>query len=153
MLTLLMFSSPAEANIVFNGGLVSGQSITAQGGRVYGLHNRTLTITAAGGAPTTCTFDESSSVTGLTLSDILAQLNASGFLARLLPDGRITFPSITGVALTLDKDGTANALLGFDSAADIVGTVYGAPTDTAPRICQIVPAFSGDGFVALVETV
>lgn len=102
-------------------GVVQGKPV---GAKVYGLHGLTLLVTPVS-TQRTITFDDTDGA-GLTPPEIIAQIedvNADlvGVVAfrnyrhTTPPSYRLTFTSDGDV---VDKDGTANAILGFSTAAD-----------------------------------
>lgn len=92
--------------------------------KVYGLDGLTLIVTPAG-TPRTVTFDDSAGV-GLSPKEILTQMedvNADMVGVAALRSYRHTTPlayrlTFTAAGDIVDKDGTANSVLGFSAAAD-----------------------------------
>lgn len=102
-------------------GVVRGRSLATT---VYGLHGLTLLVTPAA-VQRTVTFSDAGNQ-GLTPLEIIAQIedeNADLVGVVALRSYRHTTPPSYHLAFTsdgdvVDKDGTANAILGFGTAAD-----------------------------------
>lgn len=132
--TLRQFDTGQEMLDYMNG-VVQGKPL---GSKVMGLHGLTLIINPAG-TPRTVTFADASGV-GLTPAEIIAQIedeNADlvgvaamrNYRHGTPPAYRLTFTEAGDV---VDKDGTANSLLGFGTTADsTVGTGAIALADIA----------------------
>lgn len=116
------FDNLQEATDYLNG-VVLGKSVHLNK-PIYGLHGLTLIIND-GAADRTVTFADATGV-GLTPKEILNQIQATH--ANLVsstsirnyghvvpPQGHIALVTAT---YSVDKDGTANTILGFDTAAD-----------------------------------
>jgi hypothetical protein len=92
--------------------------------KVYGLDGLTLIVNPAG-TPREVTFDDSSGV-GLSPREIIAQMedvNADMVGVAALRSYRHTTPPAYRLTFTLagdivDKDGTANSILGFSTSGD-----------------------------------
>lgn len=92
--------------------------------KVYGLDGLTLIVNPAG-TPRTVTFDDSAGV-GLSPKEILTQMedvNADMVGVAAFRSYRHTSPPTYRLTFTqdgdvVDKDGTANSILGFSTAAD-----------------------------------
>jgi hypothetical protein len=118
--TLKQFDTGQEMMDYMNG-VVRGKPL---GMKVYGLHGLTLIVTPVGDARTV-TFDDPGNQ-GLTPLEIVAQIedeNADLVGVVALRSYRHTTPPSYHLAFTeagdiVDKDGTANAILGFSDAAD-----------------------------------
>lgn len=105
----------------------------------YGLIGKTLIFTSP--AAGTVTFSAAADQADidpniLQLQDIKAQVQAvmTGVVVTTV-NGRLTFVEATptsGVAIT--SAGTANSILGFDSANATVGKVYAAPGSASPAV-------------------
>lgn len=125
------FKDIAEMQHFLNGGVIGGPCRAAIGdivGKTLIIGATTVTFVAAG-----------SGVDGdqraLRFKDIRAQIqSAVATVDVLLLDGRIGIVLKTPASLTIDKDGTSNPLLGFNSAADTVTKLYADPASgTTPR--------------------
>lgn len=126
------FKDIVETEHFLNGGVF--------GGRAYAVANivgKTLIIGA-----TTVTFEAvGSGVDGdqsaLRFKDIKAQIEAAvATVDVLLMNEKLAIIEKTPTnGVTVDKDGTANELLGFDKVADTVGKVFAAPTDAFAAPC------------------
>jgi hypothetical protein len=117
---LRQFDTPKEAVDYLND-VVQGKPL---GVKVAGLHNKTLILTPVG-TVRTVTFADASGE-GLSPTEIVAQIEATNgelvgtvalrsYRPTVPPTYRLTFHSDGDL---VDKDGTANAILGFDTAAD-----------------------------------
>jgi hypothetical protein len=145
------FKDIVEAQHFLNGGLLgarvvpmSGSAPAGLGGSpnnlglgIAGLVGKTL-IFVSPGTPTV-TFTASAAAGNpdpntLMLSDLKTQIEAANAAVKVLAiDGRLALIEVTptgGVAI--NKTGTANALLGFDSAVNTVGKVYAPPPSATP---------------------
>jgi hypothetical protein len=117
---------------------------------VLGLHNLTLIINT-----TTVTFSDAGGqgiklYDGPTGDSIKKEIEdtVAGVTASFR-DGRLALEHASGV--TVDKDGTANAIFGFGKSADNVGTVYNFPSGAAPRVVSIGSSPRMDNYFAHVE--
>jgi len=136
-------------NHFLNGGIVSGVDLTARPSSLY-LHNKTLIFLAPNA--NTVTFNSGGAQVPLTIAQVLAQIEAqtTGVDAHV-HEGHIALHETTvSGGVTISKDGTANALLGFGDQVNEVGVVYNAPSGTAPRFIQIVVETPGS-YLVVVE--
>lgn len=119
------------------------------GAKVAGLHGKTLIINPAG-TPRTVTFADATGV-GLTPTEIVAQIadvNADlvgvakirNYRPGTPPAYRLTFTEDGDV---VDKDGTANSLLGFDTDAD---STVGASAVALADIASLTTDEGGNKF-------
>lgn len=132
--TLKQFDNGQEMMDYMNG-VVQSKPL---GAKVTGLHGKTLIVTPVSTARTV-TFSDASGA-GLTPTEIVAQIedeNADlvgtvavrNYRHGTPPSYRLTFTEDGDV---VDKDGTANSILGFGTAADsTVGTAAVALADIA----------------------
>lgn len=151
------FGTLEEVNTFLRGGIKGGAPLTlqpsgpvgAQTLAVFGLHGKTLVFNAPAG---TVTFADATS-SGLTLDAIALQIKtAIAALAVRFDSRRVVLEYATpGTAVNLDNTGTANALFGFDTAADTVGKVFAPYTGSAPRLLSLQPWGQMDGVVAVTE--
>jgi hypothetical protein len=132
--TLKQFDT-AQEMVDYLNGVVQGGAI---GLKVYGLHGLTLKINPAGSLRTV-TFDDTAGA-GLSPKEIVTQIedeNADLVGVVAMRSYRHTSPPTVRLTLmqagdVVDKTGTANALLGFGTAADAtVGTAAVALADIA----------------------
>lgn len=116
--------------------------------KVMGLNGLTLILTSG-----TTTFADVSGE-GLTLVEVVAQINAVVAGAAVLRNyGHMQSPPQSQVAIikaaeVLDKDGTANALLGLPTAAD---RTVGANAVVKADIVQITSDANGSRFSVFHE--
>lgn len=122
------FKDIVEMQHFLNGGVVGGKATVVNDivGKTLIIGATTVTFVAAG-----------SGVNGdqraLLFKDIKAQIEAAVATVTVsLIDGKIAIILNTPASLTIDKDGTANPLLGFDSFVDTVTKVYAKPGTAAP---------------------
>jgi hypothetical protein len=113
---------------------------------VYGLAGTTLKITVPAIKSVTFTTPGSSPMEGLLLSNIINQINdpVTGLhpgvvVARAYSHGLVLVEITPNLGVTLDKTGTANSVLGFDTSKNTVGTKYKAPGAGVPEIVTIIP--------------
>jgi hypothetical protein len=146
MLKILRFGDTDSAENALNGGISGGKPVS---GKVMGLHGKTLVFNTPAG---TVTFSDSSGE-GLSVKDISDQVVAvQATLLVQFYNGYMRIREITpSGGVNLDATGTANSAFGFSSTGDTVGTVYGPPDGTAPRLIDFEGSSRMDGFVAVVE--
>ena len=141
-----------EIQLFLVGGVAGGKSLSNQTGRIQNLHGKTLIIGSS-----TITFDESAGSAGqgggLTVKEICQQISA--VVTTMTPGligGRLSIRETTpSSGVTVDKDGTANPLLGFSSSKDSVGIVINAPGVGAPEFVGITTKFAADGYLLIVN--
>lgn len=130
--------------LVLNGGVLSGRAVVDGTGKMMGLHGLTLIINT-----TTVTFSDPTGA-GLSYTAVRAAIEAVATgVTVTFSAGRMVLAHASGV--TVDKDGTANTIFGFDKNADTVGTAYAFPAGTAPRVVSIAPGAREDSYFAWVE--
>ena len=117
------FKDIVDAQHFLNGGVIGGKADV-----VSDIVGKTLIIDA-----TTVTFVVSGQgVNGdqraLRFKDIKAQIEAAmpTVLVSLI-DGKLAIVKVTPAAITIDKDGTGTAQLGFNAGADTVTKLYAPP--------------------------
>lgn len=146
--TLKQFDTGQEMMDYMNG-VVQSKPI---GAKVTGLHGKTLIVTPAASARTV-TFSDASGA-GLTPTEIVAQIedeNADlvGVVAirsyrhSTPPKYRLTFTEANDV---VDKDGTANEILGFDTSAD---STVGAAAIALADIATVTSNEAGNKFTVI----
>ena len=146
--TLKQFDTGPELMDYMNG-IVRGKSL---GLKVYGLHGLTLLVTPAGSIRTVTFSDVDNQ--GLTPLEIVAQIEAEnadlvGVVA--LRSYRHTTPPTYHLMFTqdgdlVDKDGTANAILGFGTAAD---STVGASAIALSDIATVTSNEAGNKFTVI----
>ncbi len=141
----LNFSDPEAMDLTLNGGVMGGVSVASVSGKVMGLHGLTLIVRT-----TTVTFSDATGA-GLTLAQIKTAVQAVAGVTASWSSGRLMLKHVSGV--TVDKDGTANSIFGFDGASgvDTVGVVYAPPSGAAPRVLFIGRTPAGDGYFVTAE--
>lgn len=138
------FTDILEAQAFLNGAAIGGVA-----GRVAGIVGKTfklklpsiksITFVAAATPP-------GGDPTALLLMDIKAQIEAVATDVRVnLINGKICVleVAITG-GVSVDKTGTSNGLLGFDSAVDTTGLVYKPAQVTPTPPCWVAVETSQD---------
>ena len=139
----------AQEMMDYMNGVVQGKTI---GARVYGLDGLTLIVTPGGDART-ITFEDTDGA-GLTPTEIIAQIEAEnadlvGVVAirnyrhATPPSYRLTFTQDGDV---VDKDGTANEILGFDTVAD---STVGASAIALADIATVTSNEAGNKFTVI----
>ena len=130
--------------LVINGGVLSGRAVVDGTGKMMGLHGLTLIINTS-----TVTFSDPTGV-GLTYAQVKAAIEAAAAgVTVTFSAGRLAFAHASGV--TVDKDGTANAIFGFNNSVDTVGKVYAFPAGAAPRVVSVGCGTREDSYFAWVE--
>lgn len=138
----------------FLNGAVFGSDIPSQSGGASGwdgLVGKTLILAAPSG---TVTFTAGAGPGGrLLFKDLKQQVEAvipTALVTTL--GGKLIIVEVTPSAgVTVDKDGTANSILGFDSAKDSAGKIYTPPGVTAGT-AQWTWAYSSNENVHVVYT-
>jgi len=130
-----------ELNMFLNGAVVGGdvsyfaQTIAQGGGGqrdippLVGLTFKTKAPGPAG----TCTFIAGANPGGkLLFKEIKSQIEGAiaGVKVRQFEGHLVIVESSPANGITIDKTGTANAVLGFDTGNDTIGKVYGTPYGT-----------------------
>lgn len=145
------FIDLVEVNLFLRGGIQAGTDLR---GAVYGLYNKTLVFSSPSAATVTFTTTNSSTQDPLTIVDIISQINAqtSSNLAKVATDGTLVLETDNASsAVTISGTGTANVALGFDASGES-GTVYAAPSGTAPYLISVNPlSLSGGGYIVVTE--
>lgn len=154
------FREIAEVNLFLNGGIRGGVPIdgfaqniaSGNGARMAPvLVGLTLVFTTPA---KTVTFVAGADPAGrLTAKEIIAQIVSGGQLAATLFDGMLAIVQgtpTTGVVLS--NTGTANALLGFDTAVVTSGKVYGTPYGNAPTAPYLGMAYSSNDNMHVLMT-
>jgi hypothetical protein len=142
---LRKFRTIDEVQTFLNGGVWSGSKVSQvgppsnQGPGVYGLVG--LTLIFVGPGPTgTVTFVASSTSNPnpqvLLFSDIKAQIQAAiATLSVTTFDGYLSIQEVTPTnGVTVSSTGTANSVLGFDTANNTVGKYYKPAAAASPPI-------------------
>jgi hypothetical protein len=138
-------SGLAEANAFLAGGIIGGKGLS---GKTYGLHGLTLVFTSPAAATVTFATPGASAQEGLTLAEIVTQINAVIAGLAKVHDSRIHLQGSASVIFT--GASTAAAMLGLPSA--FVGVLYNPPDGAAPRILDMdAAALSGGTYILLLE--
>lgn len=90
----------------------------------------------------------------ITLRTAMAQIlsQTTNVVKPQLIQGRMALVNATAAAIiSLNKDGTANALFGFPADADTVGTKYAAPGGAAPALVSIVPCNNDNSYLVVTN--
>ena len=133
---------------LLQGGIIGGKVVGSPPSNLL-LHGLTLVFNAPAG---TVTFTSSGGVQEpLTLQEIKTQIEAAVAVTVTFSYGQIAFKeTVPSAGVDLDATGTANALLGFGSGGDAVGTFYNPPGGGAPELVSIGQV--GDGFLQVVTS-
>jgi hypothetical protein len=146
-----------RSEIFLNGGLFGGYLKNG----VYGLDGKTLILDSPQVAnptpppptlPQTMTFSAPAGF--LSFQDIITQITAgfTGVHAKGKRGELVIIEDTPTDGITVDKDGTANSLLGFSSYANTVGTVYAAPSGAAPKLVKMgLTALSDGSYVMILD--
>jgi hypothetical protein len=152
------FADLDTLNVFLRGGIIGGTDFrptaTTQNSPVYGIAGKTLIFTTPA-ITVTFTTPGSGAQEGLTLKAILTQITAAlggNYIARAF-QGRITIIDKTAAAIVaLNKTGTANAMLGFDTALVTTGKIYAAPGNAAPSLAVFAPEnLPGVSYVVITD--
>lgn len=138
-------------NTFLRGGLRSGKDLRKEG--LY-LNGKTLKL-SPGSVTVTFASTPAGTQVAIPLPSVLAQIKAqaAAFSALTDTDGHLVLEEVTPSAgVTVDHTGTANAILGLDTAADMVGKVYNAPGAGAPEFVGLEAAPTcEDAFMVIVN--
>jgi hypothetical protein len=146
------FNTLKDMELFLRGGVRGGKQLA---GLVQNLHGKTLIFLQPSAA--IVTFDETAGAAGfgggLTVQEIRNQIVAAvpavvPFYADRVLNLVEGSPS-SGVSI--DKDGTANPLLGFGSGADVVGVVIAAPGGVAPYLVETNKKANNDGYYVVIS--
>ena len=142
-------------------GAISGGRKSIAGGKVLGLHGKTLIFNdplIPANPLGTVTFDDPGG-TGLTPAEINTQLHDAGLpgptpldiYTAQFSDGTMSLIEITPTnGILLMGTGTANPVFGFGSD-DILSRVYNPYDGAAPRLINLLTSAQADGYYATVE--
>jgi hypothetical protein len=134
-----------RVEVFLQGGVLAGLDLKKG---VYGLDGLTLEILSPAGGTVTFSADSNNF---MTFKEILDQINAvvaggwANTRARGIGGELVLIEDSPASGVTVDKDGTANPLLGFPITADLVGQVYNAPGGGAPELVDMSMAALSDG--------
>lgn len=146
------FNTLQDMELFLRGGVRGGKRLA---GRVQNLHNKTLIFVQPAAA--TVTFDETAGAAGfsggLTPQEIRDQI--VDVVATVVPfyrDGLLNLvEAVPTNGVTIDKDGSANALLGFGSGTDAAGVVVSPQGGTAPTLEETGRKSTNDGYYAVID--
>jgi hypothetical protein len=122
------FKDIVELQHFLNGGVVGGRAevVNSIVDKTLIINGTTVTFAAAGQGVNGDSY-------ALRFKDIRTQIMAQvATVDVLLIDGKIAIILKVPGAVTIDKDGTANTLLGFDPQVDTVTKLYAKPGSVAP---------------------
>lgn len=135
-------------NIFLRGGLITGNLF----GSIYGLYNKTLIFVHP--SAKTITFDTTnhSLQEPLSLVEIVDQIN-TGFgsiIAGVKGPELVFVESSPSAGITIDKDGTANTILGLSALADTTNDVYNSPGGGAPELVSVIFESTASGCYTVI---
>lgn len=144
------FSSVDDATLFLKGHIIGGVDLSRTPSALY-LHGKTLVFNTPAGTVTFAASPTAAQVP-LTMAEVKEQIEAdvAGVTVRF-NKGRLEVWTTTPGAISLDATGTANAMFGFDAAADTVGAVYGVPGGAAPALVSIVPDTGSNSYLVVVN--
>lgn len=144
------FNSVDDVTLFLKGHIIGGTDLNRTPNALY-LHGKTLIFNTPG-ATVTFAASPTNAQVSLTLQQIKAQIEAqaAGVTAKF-NKGRLELFVTAGTLINLDSAGTANGLLGFDTAADTASVVYAAPGAAAPALVSIVPDVSSNAYMVVVN--
>ena len=144
------FSSMDDAAVFLKGHIIGGVDLTKNGSSLY-LHGLTLVFNTPADS-VTFTASPAAAQVPLTVQDVITQIEAqaAGVSARL-NKGRLELYMTTPGAINLDKDGTANAKLGFSRATDTSNAPYNAPGGSAPALVSIIHDSGSNSYMVVTD--
>lgn len=144
------FARLDDVIIFLKGHLLGSADLVKSKSSLY-LHGLTLIFTTPAETVTFAASPASAQVP-LTLAQVKAQIEAqtTGVVVEFNM-GRLELYMATPGAIGIDKDGTANPLLGFATSADMAATPYAEPGGTAPALVQIVPDTGSNSYLVVVD--
>lgn len=142
------FNTVDEVSTFLKGHLIGGVDVK---GRQLFVHGLTLIFTTPS-ATVTFAATVASAQNPLTLQQVKTQIEAqaAGVTAKF-NRGRLELFATTPGAIGLDKDGTANAIFGFTSAADMAAAPYNVPGGAAPALVQIIPDNGSNAYMVVTN--
>jgi len=143
------FKDPESLERFLAGGEEGGMPLI---GGVPNLAGKTLIFTSP--APVTVTFTAGAEPGKLSVAEVISQIQAAiaTVQAGVTSEGaRLTLVEVAPAnGIGIDKTGTANLLLGFDTVADTEGTYYSYdPTPTPPCFVSFVHDAPSNSLVLL----
>jgi len=158
MRKVLHAGSLREIEHIINGGICGGVKLVDGGGRVHGLHGKTLIFTTP---LATATFSDPNGV-GLTYKQVNEQLQdtgspgpfpLAGILAKFVDRSLWLIETTPTNGIVMTGAGTANPIFGFGDAT-LTGVAYAAPDGSAPKLVSDNPTKKApnDGYFIMVET-
>lgn len=144
------FASLADLNAYLGGRLRGSTNLMRSGESLY-LHGLTLIFTTPA---ETVTFAATPAVAQvpLTIQEVKTQIEAqtTGVVVGFV-NGALELYMSTPGAIGIDKDGTANALLGFDNSADRAATPVSEPGGAAPAFVALSPESGSNSYILTTE--
>lgn len=139
-LNLRKLNELSRVKIFLQGGVLSGKNLS-QG--LYDLHGKTLILKSPSAGTVTFATTPANDQGFLSFKDILDQINAesgggwASTKAKGLRGELVLIEDTPTSGVTVDKAGTANALLGLPTTADLVGKVFNAPGGGTPELVSV----------------
>ena len=139
-LNLRKLNELVRVETFLQGGVLSGKNLS-QG--LYGLHGLTLILKSPLAGTVTFATTPANAQGFLTFKEILDQINAesgggwASTKAKGLRGELVLIEDTPTSGVTVDKTGTANALLGFPTSADLAGKVFNAPGGGTPELVSV----------------
>lgn len=158
MIVVRQFDNVPEVNLFLQGGVRAGNKLPITGGEekrgVFRLNGKTLILSKP--AAKTITFASPNGVPEepIPWEDIKSQIEtqSTGTVKARLYKGRLELIEPTPSAgVTVVKTGTANALLGFQTSADVAGTVYNSDFSTSPYFVELTHSSFSSNMVLVTE--
>lgn len=149
-LDIKKFGTLGDVRAFLQGRIVGSVNVFKTHSSLY-LHGKTLIFATPAD---TCTFDSTpdGAQIPLTQAEIKAQIEAQvADVSVTFDNGRVSLHLTAGGPIVLDKDGTANAQLGFDTTTDTSAAVYAEPGGTPPALVQIVPEHGSNAYLVVVD--
>lgn len=150
VLDIRKFSSLESLNAFIKGRLRGSTDLVKTPSSLY-LHGRTL-IFATPAATVTFAASPTAAQVPLTKAQVKTQIEAqaAGVLVSFV-QGAIELRANPAGTLVLDKDGTANALLGFPTKADTTVTPVSPPGGSNPEFISVGPEGSQSTYLLTLD--
>jgi hypothetical protein len=131
------FGTLADLNAFYGGRIRGSVPLTRTPGSLF-LHGLTL-ITSTPAASVTFAATPAAAQVPLTLQEVKEQIEdqSAAALTVNFVAGHLELRATTPGALVIDKDGTANPLLGIDTSADSSAAVVSEPGGSAPTFVAL----------------
>lgn len=150
-LNLRKLASIDEITVLLKGHILGGVNVPGTHSARY-LHGKTLVFNTPADTVTFVATPASAQVP-LSLQEILDQITtqAAGVSAQFNRLGQLELFVTTPGPINLDLTGTANAMLGFDTAVDTAAAPFDVPGGTPPALVQVVSDHGSNSFLVITD--